>query len=312
MAFFTGRFFVRAVELEGAVAIMHKQQLAPQRRAMAFLAAHRLLFAELAAMNILMAISAAKSQRAVTHKIRWQNTIRRRQLHTGRRLHQIRAPKGGLSPGIFARMAFVARGFLMRANQREARGVVIELGFMPAFIAMAKVATAFRQARGKLPRVHIFMASLATLVRKNEQQFAGKFSGLLAEMTDATRGGEVAAEQGENRFLMFDQCESRRHKPFDLVTALAAAFVSASHELAGVRILMAIAAELMRQLLFEVSAGVAFFTGHGAMLAAQRKICQIVIKCAGWNFFPRFRCMAFFAVIAESAAMRVLMARNAI
>ena len=48
------------------------------------------------------------------------------------------------------------------------------------------------------------------------------------------------------------------------------------------------------------------------MLAAQRKIRQIMIERAGWNFFPSFRRMAFFAVIAESAAMRVLMARDAI
>lgn len=70
MAFFTGRFFVRAVELEGAVAIVYEQQLAPHRRAMALLATHRLLFSKLAAMNILMAIGAAKIQRAITHKIR--------------------------------------------------------------------------------------------------------------------------------------------------------------------------------------------------------------------------------------------------
>ena len=239
MAFFTGRFFVRAIELESAVAIMHEQQLTPQRRAMAFLAAHRLLFAKLAAMNILMAIGAARRQRAVTHKIRWQNAIRRRHLRAARRLHQIRA-------GIFARMAFAARNFLVRAHQREARGVVIELGFMPTLIAVANIATAFRHACSKLPRMHILMAGRATLIRKNEQQFAGKLSGLLAEMTDATRGGEVTAEQRESRFLMFCQHELRRHEAFHRMAAFAAAFVNASHELAGVRILMAIAAELMR------------------------------------------------------------------
>jgi len=296
---------MRAVELEGAVAIMHEQEIAPHRRAMTLLAAHRRLFSKLAAMNIPMAIGAAKSQRAVTHKFRWQNAIRRRHLRTARRLHQIHA-------GIFTPMAFVARGFLMRANQRKARGVMIKLGFMPIFVAMANVATAFRQTCGKLPGVHILMTGLATLIWKNKQQFAGKLSGLLAKMTDATGGGEVAAEQRENRFLMFHQCEARRHKPFNVMTALAAAFVGTSHELTGVRILMAIAADLMRQFLLKISANVTFFTERIDMPAAQRKIRQIVIECTGWNFFPSFRRVAFSAVIAESALMRVLMARDAI
>ena len=50
-------------------------------------------------------------------------------------------------------MAFVARGFLMRANQSEARGVVIELGFMPNFVAMTNIAIAFCQPR------HIIMST---------------------------------------------------------------------------------------------------------------------------------------------------------
>lgn len=209
-------------------------------------------------------------------------------------------------------MAFITRGFLMRANQREARGVVIELGFMPIFVAMANVAAAFGHACGKLSRVRILMASRATLIRKNEQQLAGKLAGLLAEMTNAAGRGEMTAEQREDRFLMSCQRELRRHETFHCMAAFAAALVNALRELPGVRILMAIAAELMRQFLFEISARVAFFTEHVDMLAAQRKIGQIMIERAGWNFFPRFRRMAFLAVIAESAAMRVLMARNAI
>lgn len=312
MTFFTGRFFVRAVELEGAVAIMHEQQFAPQRRLMTFFATHRLLFSKLAAMHILMAIGATKRQRLVTYKRRWQHAVRRRHVRASRPCHQIRALKGGLRPGIFARMAFAARHFLMRANQREARGVVIELGFMPIFITMANIAAVFGQARGKLSRMHIRMAGRATLIRKNEQQLAGKLASLLAKMTDATGGGEMAAEQRENRFLMFCQHELRRHEAFHRMAAFAAAFVRAPCELCRVRILMAIAAELMRQFLFKISANVASFTEHFDMLAAQREIRQIMIERAGWNLFPIFRGVAFFAVIAESAAMRVLMARNAI
>lgn len=209
-------------------------------------------------------------------------------------------------------MAFITRGFLMRANQREARGVVIEPGFMPIFVAMANIAIAFCQPRRKLPGMNILMARRAALIRKNEQQFAGKLSGLLAKMADAARRGKMAAEQRESRLLMFRQSEVRRRKPFNAVTAFAAALVSALRELPGVRVLMAIAAELMRQFLFEIPAGMAFFTEHIDMLAAQGKIRQIVIERAGWNLFPTFRGMAFFAIIAESAAMRVLMARNAI
>lgn len=105
---------MRAVELESAVAIMNEQELVPHGRAMALLTAHCPFFPKLAAMNILMAISAAGIQGPVAQKICWQTAICHRQLHRDRRLDQIR-------PGILARMAFTALDFLMRADQREAR-----------------------------------------------------------------------------------------------------------------------------------------------------------------------------------------------
>jgi hypothetical protein len=68
MAFFAGNFFVSAVELESAVAIMDKQEPTPQCRLMALFAVHLVFFPKLSAMNILMAVNTAKRQRPVTNE----------------------------------------------------------------------------------------------------------------------------------------------------------------------------------------------------------------------------------------------------
>ena len=65
------------------------------------------------------------------------------------------------------------------------------------------------------------------------------------------------------------RCQSklRWHKSFHVVATFAAAFVQAPGELSGMRIDMAIAAKLVRDLPFEIAAGVTFFAGDIAMPA---------------------------------------------
>lgn len=71
---------------------------------------------------------------------------------------------------------------------------------------------------------------------------------------------------------MLGQREARGRKSLDGVATLAASLVRAPGELPAMFIAMAIAAELMRQFLFEIAARVAFFTGHAGVAAAQGEI----------------------------------------
>jgi type III secretory pathway component EscU len=96
------------------------------------------------------------------------------------------------------------------------------------------------------------------------------------------------------------------------VATFATALAGPSSKLAGVGVLMAISTKLMRQFLFEIAANVALLTLDAPVLAAQREVRQIVVESAGCYSFPIFGCMALYTVVAETAAMRVLMARNAI
>lgn len=59
---------MRTIELKSAVAIVHKQQFIPQRCLMTLFTTHLLPFAELAAMRVVMAIAAARSQRPVANE----------------------------------------------------------------------------------------------------------------------------------------------------------------------------------------------------------------------------------------------------
>lgn len=67
---------------------------------------------------------------------------------------------------------------------------------------------------------------------------------------------------------MLGQREARRHESFDRVATFATAFICAPSKLSRVRILMAIAAGLMRNFLFEVAASMALLTREVAMFAA--------------------------------------------
>jgi hypothetical protein len=62
VAFLACDFFMRTVELESAVAIMHEEQAGPHRGLVAFLAAHLIFLSELPAMHIFMAIDAPKHE----------------------------------------------------------------------------------------------------------------------------------------------------------------------------------------------------------------------------------------------------------
>lgn len=96
------------------------------------------------------------------------------------------------------------------------------------------------------------------------------------------------------------------------MAAFTTAFIDTPRELAGVRISMAIAAELVRQLFFEIAAGMAFLARRVLMPAPQREIRQIMIESAAANIFPVLGRVTLFALVAKTAAMRVLMARGAI
>lgn len=210
MTFCTGHFLMCAVELVGTVAVMHKQQIGPQREFVAFVATNQIFFTKLAAMNIAM-------------------------------------------------------------------------------------------------------AHLATLIGKDEQHFPGKLARGLARVAAAAMNREMTFHQRKARLLMLCQSKLRWHESFDSVAALAFALIGAFGKLSAMHVLVAIATELVRQLLFEIAGNVAFFTFHLAMPAAQRKVRHIMIECAhAGNLHPAFRVMAFHAIEPEAAAMRILMARNAI
>lgn len=111
---------------------------------------------------------------------------------------------------------------------------------------------------------------------------------------------------------MFNQRETRRNESFDGVATFATAFISAPGELSGMRICMAIATDLMGQLLFEISGSVALLARKVAMLAAQRKIRQVMIERVAANDIPTFRGMTFRTRITETAAMWILMTGRAV
>lgn len=154
---------------------------------MAFFTTHLLFFAELAAMHILMAVMAVRSERPVANEFRG----RLRRFHwIHRRTYWQRRWRR-----TFARMALAACHFLMRAGQLETGGVVVKFGLMPAFILMADFTTAFLHAVRKLSGVRIGMAGGATLLRKNKKQFPGKWSRRLARVAIAARHGLVSSQQ---------------------------------------------------------------------------------------------------------------------
>lgn len=174
----------------------------------------------------------------------------------------------------------------MRSFQGKTRSVVIEFGFMPTLVQMAHLAPAFGQARRELSRVNVGMARITALLWKDKQDFSGELSCGQACMAIAARRCEMRAAQDKRRVLMRGQREARGRKSLDDVATFAASLVRAPRELAAMFIAMAIAAELMCQFLFEIAARMAFFTGHASMLAAQREIRQIMIKCAAAYAFP--------------------------
>lgn len=180
MTFFTRDFFMRTVQFETAVAIMHEQQFVPMCGLMAFLAAGFFLFAELAAMHVAMTIPTTKRQRAIAHRFIPRCIAEDRQAHDRRRRGVLRYD----SPPC---MTFFARHALMRSLQSKARRVVIELRFVPAFVAMTNLAAAFFHLRSKLSRVRIGMASCALLLWKNEEQLAGKRARSLSRVTLSAR-----------------------------------------------------------------------------------------------------------------------------
>jgi len=68
VAFFAGHFFMRALQFEPAVAIVHEQQLRPVCGLMALFTTRHNFLAKLPAMDVVMAFNTAKPQRAIPHE----------------------------------------------------------------------------------------------------------------------------------------------------------------------------------------------------------------------------------------------------
>lgn len=209
-------------------------------------------------------------------------------------------------------MALAARHAHVSAGQCEARAGMIELRLPPALITVATFAAAAGDALRELAAVHVLVTVRAALLGKYKEQFPGLGARGLPEVAQAARRREMRAGQWKSRLLMARQRELRRRKSLDAVAAFTAAAIRPPGKLAGMRILMAIAAGSVRDLPFEIEAGVAAFTGQRPMPAAQRKIRQIMIESAGGNFLPILRGVAPAALLAEFTAMRILMAGRAI
>jgi hypothetical protein len=106
--------------------------------------------------------------------------------------------------------------------------------------------------------------------------------------------------------------EGRGREAFDRVARFARAAIEAPGKLSRMSIAVAIGAKLMSDLLFEIAAAMALLAPHVHVLAAQRKIRQIMIETIARHAFPSLGAVAAYAVLAESAVMRILMARHAV
>lgn len=122
----------------------------------------------------------------------------------------------------------------------------------------------------------------------------------------------MASGQGESRLRVIGDGERRGRKPFDRMAGFTRAAIETASELSGMGIGMAIGAQLMGNLLFEIAAAMAFLATDVHMFAAQREIRQIMIEPIARHALPSLGAVAARTVLAESAAMRILMARRAI
>ena len=111
---------------------------------------------------------------------------------------------------------------------------------------------------------------------------------------------------------MIGKRETRRRELFDGVACFTRAAIGAMGKLSRMGIAMAIGAKLMGDFLFEIAAAMALLAAYIHMLAAQGKIRQIMIESIARHALPSIGAMTAHAVLAESAAMRILMARHAI
>lgn len=160
--------------------------------------------------------------------------------------------------------------------------------------------------------MNILMTGLTTLIRKHKKQLPRQWPRGLSRVTLAARRREMRAQQLKRNLLMLRQSKLRRHKSFDRVAAFTAALIGTPCELTGVRISMAVAAALMRHLLFEITAVVAFLARNIAVPAAQWKSRHIVVEGTAANSFPAFGSVTLFAITAKTAAMRISVTRRAV
>ena len=90
-------------------------------------------------------------------------------------------------------MTFLAGNGPMCSLQSKPRFIMVEFCFMPAFLGVANLAAALFHLRRELSRVRIGMACRALLLRKHEEQLAGKCSRALSCMAIFARRRQVRA-----------------------------------------------------------------------------------------------------------------------
>jgi len=122
----------------------------------------------------------------------------------------------------------------------------------------------------------------------------------------------MAAIERKISFLVRNLSELGRCETFDLVTRFTLAVIRPLRELSGMRILMAIYTERMSGLVAKMAVRMALLTRNLAMLAVQGEIRQVMIERTAGNVLPTLRVVALHAILAEAAAMRILMTRRAI
>jgi hypothetical protein len=200
----------------------------------------------------------------------------------------------------------------MLAPEGKIRLLMIEFRLVPAFHAMASIASLPGDLRRELPAMFIFMTSLAAAVFKSEELLAAQRSAFFTQVTQLARRRQVAAGQGEARLAVLGECESRGLEPLHRVARLTRAAIEAAGELPGVLIVMTVGAKLMGDLLFEIAAPVTLLATHRHVPATQREICQIMIEAVARHVLPAAVVVTTDAVLAKAAAVRILMAWDAI
>lgn len=122
----------------------------------------------------------------------------------------------------------------------------------------------------------------------------------------------MSSGQSKARLCVIAKREDRRCESFYSMACFTRAAIEAASKLSGMSIAMAIGAKLMGDFLFEIAAAMALLAAYIHMPTAQREIRQIMIEAIARHALPTLGAVTAHAILAEPAAMRILMARHAI